>query len=297
MGVFTPSCSLEVLRAVVEDTTVLKAYPRRSKVFGEREPLLVSFKLTWSGIPLPGREVKLYIDGKYYGKQATGWDGVAGFLVLGLKPGSHTVKAVFEGDFWHNPCEAEATITVVEMKRGAMDVYVDSVRTAPDDLWKRIEDKLLSEGWGVVIYRVEADLERKRFIISMWVPTQDTRVAGAKLIPIWAIVAIIASIVAAVIATEQFIEFWYTNVVGVYQCGVCGERFTSCEALREHLITKHPDVWEKIKDEFTCLEAAPPSKEEEKWWSWMKVLGFTAMGIAGAVVAVEAIRAVRGARR
>lgn len=266
-------------------------YPRRSKVFGDREPVELSAHLTSLGLPVVGVPVKVYVDGRYIATIYTDWMGVARYMFpSGVSKGFHTFTCVYEGDFWHSPSSASDTFRFVGMQTGYFKAYVENLaEVGPADIEYRVVNDLLLQEVGVVPIGTEADMERVRYVFTMLVPEEDTRSGvEAAAVPIWVIVAVIlGSIAAACLSVAALIQVIITYIIGWYQCGACGARFTTCEALREHLVTAHPELWEKIKDRFECT---PPSP------SPLDILGrifYVAAGIVGAVLLIELIKTVR----
>jgi len=274
-----------------------KKYSRPSMIFGEKEPLLLTVLLTSPGPPPYGLPVihvpvKVYLDGKHIATITTDSSGTA-YLHFpnGIAKGDHVFKCVFEGTIWNNPAEDTKNFRTVGMQIAYFKSYVENLAAAsPATIESSIVDSLLNERIGVVPVRTEADAERVRYIFTMLVPEEDTsgKTAAAAL-PIWTIVVIIIAAIAAALAAYAIAAYvTIVYVVGYYQCGICGAHFTTCEALREHLIKYHPIEWEKIKDRFEC--APPPSP----FPAGLEYVFYAIIGIAGAFLLLELIKAIRG---
>jgi hypothetical protein len=262
-----------------------KVYTRSSLVFGDREPISIMIGVTnILGLPVPNVEVAVYLDGVKIGSARTNWSGEAWYVFGGGIPeGTHTVKCVWAGDFWNAPCEASLTLKTVGMEKAQFTAYVDSTQASASMVESRIMDDLLTKEVGAVVTNISVDLDRSRYIMSTLLveePTAPAVMAGGLL---WAITMFLLAIAAVLIAFAVAVYITIVYVVGQYQCGIDGKRFTTCEALREHIITEHPDTWEKIKDNFTC-------EQPVEWWKVLMIAGVAIAGVFAAGYIIKAFR-------
>jgi hypothetical protein len=284
MGLPT-ACELEVFR--VYGGTV---YPRASRVFGEREPISLKFVLRSMvlGLPVPNVDVGVYLDGVRVATARTNWNGEAWFTFQsGIPRGSHTVRCSWAGDFWNAPCEASVDLRTVAMDVAYFKSYVDATSASPSMVEAKVMDDLLRREVGATVTKVEVDTERSRYIMTVLVAEEPTTPVAMP-VPgiVWAIAIILGAIAAALFAFGFAVYITIVYVVGYSQCGICGKRFTTCEALREHIIAEHPDIWEKIKDKFEC---APPAAPVE-WWKVLMIAGVAIAGVFAAGYIIKALR-------
>jgi hypothetical protein len=265
-------------------------YVRESNVFGDREPVTVAARLLDAlGLPVINVDVDVYLDGRKVATVKTDWGGNLSYTFeRGLPKGDHEVKLRFNGDWLHDPCEASISVKSVGMVESYFKAYVESLTASPSDVEAKLMDRLLSDDVGAVAVRVEADPARIRYVFTMLVPEEDTRgQAGQAQLGFWAVVFLVALAIGfALAAAAALVYVVFAYVVGQYQCGACGQRFTTCEALKMHVMSAHPDVWEKIKDRFEC---APPVGPLD----WLKWVAVGVVGAVGLILLVELVRAVR----
>lgn len=265
-----------------------KNYYRETLIFGDREPIRFVIKLTnWFNLPVINAPIKIYLDGRYIATVTTNLIGYAEYYFMsGIPPpGTHTLRAVWEGDFWNAPTEATKTIKTIGMEESIFKIYVESLNIPVTEVEAKLVDQCLTEDIGVVPIRAEVDMQRNRYILTMLVPVESTQTPSTAPTGITAIIALIVAIALVLFAASLQIYLIAVYVRGIYQCGICGQQFLTCEALREHLITQHPNEWEKIKENFEC--APPPTPD---WLKWMLYFG---VGAASVVLAIEVIRAMR----
>jgi hypothetical protein len=265
-------------------------YARLSMIFGEKEYLRLTVRLTSGILPVINVPVKVYLDERQIATIITdGWGVAQLTFPNGIPKGNHTIKCVFEGDFWHSPAESSRSLKTVGMHIAYFKSYVESLAAAsPSTIEFNIVDSLLKQEIGVVPIKTEADTERIRYIYTMLIPEEDTSGKTTAMVDIGTIIAIIIIAIVAIYALytiNHYITIVYEE--GYYTCGVCGARFTTCEALREHLISQHPDIWEKIKNNFEC--APPPSPFPQP----LQYIIYAVIGVAGAILIIELIKAIR----
>jgi len=265
-----------------------KSYSRESMVFGEKEVLRLECELKNALLlPVINAPIKVYVDGRLVATITTNVLGLAeAIFEEGIPKGDHVITCVWEGDFWNAPSSAKLTLRTVRMVESYFKVYVDSLTASPATVEAGLMDNLLNQDVGAVIIKSETDLERVRYIFTILVPEENTTMRAMLAPPVWALIAIIVLSVAAVLAAyAAAVYVTVAYVLGEYQCGICGQRFLTCEALREHLIAQHPEVWEKIEDRYECAPPAPPFP-----WEWLIYGG---MGILGIIAVASLIRALR----
>jgi len=252
-------------------------YLRSSGVFGEYEPVAARMHV-WDvlGAPLVNIDIHFYLDGSEAGTAKTDWLGNAYFTYPRIPKGGHVLKGEWKGDWLHDPCSSEISIKTVAMQEGYGKAYVESLTANPDQIMAKTEEELIKQEVGIVMTKVEADLERRRYVYTYLVPEEDTRSGESGLFIWWAIPLILAAVAAVLIAFAATVYVLVVYVLGTYVCGICGERFLTCEALREHLMSKHPSEWEKVKDRFECAPPASP-------WDWLKYILIGGLAVVGLV--------------
>ncbi|MEM2292760.1 MAG: hypothetical protein QXX41_05745 [Nitrososphaerota archaeon] len=270
-----------------------RGYPRPTMVFGEYESLRIIIHI-WNmfGLPVINVPIKIYVDNKHVATETTNITGYTQHIFdRGISPpGTHVIKCVWEGDFWNAPAEASITIRTVKMEEAVFTAYVETVaKASPAQVEQGIVDKCLADEIGVVPVKTEVDVERNIYILTILVPTESTspKIQAVPAI-VWAIIAAIIAIAAAFFAATAYTYVINVFALGYYQCGACGARFTTCEARREHMITAHPDLWEKIKDSYICESIPPPPPTD-----WLKWILYAGIGAVAVIVIIEIIKAVR----
>jgi len=265
-------------------------YARLTMVFGEYETLRITVNLkNILGLPVINAPVKIYIDDKYTATITTNLLGVAHHtLNNGISPpGTHIIRCVWEGDFWNAPSQASVTLKTVKMEEAVFTAYVETVaNVSPAEIEQKIVDKCLTDEIGVVPVKTEADIERNIYILTMFAPTEPTSSKiQAKLF--WEIIAAIIIVIVFILSVSTAV--WVVNVfgLGMYECGACHARFRTCEARKEHIITAHPDLWEKIKDSYICESIPSPTPD------WLKWVFYAGIGAVAIIMIIEIIRAVR----
>ena len=82
------------------------------------EPVPVTGRLEYNALyawlPLSGATVRILLDGRQVGAATTQADGSYAYAVPPPPPGTHTVTAVYDGDWLHKPCSASAAVQVAE---------------------------------------------------------------------------------------------------------------------------------------------------------------------------------------
>jgi hypothetical protein len=268
-----------------------KPYARPSMIFGEKECLRLAVHLTSLGLPVITVAVKVYLDEKPVATIITdAWGAAQLIFPNGISKGYHTIKCVFEGDFWHNPVSASQSLKTVGMQTAYFKSYVESLAgVSPSEIEFNIVDNLLGQRVGVVPTKTEVDTEKTRYIFTMLVPEEDTT-GETTVASLWTIIAIVLLAIAAACAAAAILVYiTIVYAVGYYQCGICGARFTTCEALREHLMSQHPAEWEKIKNTFEC--APPPSLPS--LFPELQYIIYASIGVAGVILLIELIRSIR----
>jgi len=294
-GVFPTECTIDAGRKCVNPYCEQEFYPRTTLKFGELEPIAIKFVL-WNPMgPIVNAPIKFYLNGRYAGTSNTDVYGVAYYIFeAGIPEGEHQILARFEGDWLNNPCEKTITITTIKMEYGLIRAYVESLVPSPSELYDRLNAELIKENKGAVIYRIEREPERVAWLFYLWVPVEPVTSEKEEALapPIWAIILAIVSIVTFILQLHTIVAYIATYFLGLCQCGICGARFTTCEALRQHLITQHPEEWEKIKDRYTCKECeAPPTPPTE--WEWVKWVAGGAIAVAAIIGITELIKTVK----
>jgi len=265
-------------------------YVRESNVFGDREPVTVGARLLDAlGLPVVNVDVDVYLDGRKAATVKTDWGGNLSYTFeRGLPKGGHEVKLRFNGDWLHDPCEASMSIRSVGMVEAYFKAYVESLNASPSDVEARLMDRLLSDDVGAVVVKVEADPARIRYVFTALVPEEDTRGQGGQArLDFWVVLFLVSLAIGFALAAAAALAYViFAYAMGMYQCGACGQRFTTCEALKMHVISAHPDLWEKIKGRFEC---APPTGPLD----WLKWVAVGVVGAVGFILLVELVRAVR----
>lgn len=288
---FPTTCELKVERAVLKDNQILWSYPRRSLIFGDKEPIVVLFGVFGPFWPLINVPVEVYIDGVYKTTANTDTAGWIHVLITNLGVGEHTVKCVWKGDWLHEPCGKEVTIRIVGMTEAKWTVFVSDTTVSPLDVKVKVETEAAKNEYGAVIEKCEVLYDKRKYILYGYVaPEATAQQAQVALVPpiVWIAVAVGILIVAAFTAWGIY-QFIVAAIPRQCVCGICGEVFPSCGALRDHIMTAHPDAWEKIKDRWSCDECttAPPPAI-----SWIAIAAGAGIVIVAGLIIYKVVEAV-----
>jgi len=175
----------------------------------------------------------------------------------------------------------ELIIEVPHLEEYWYIAYVDDVRKVDvAKLYEELKKKLEEQGAkDVVLLGITVDYKANSVTFMVMHPSSP--------VP-WTVVALvifaIASLLAA-IAVVVYVFILYHKATQRYYCTICQAGPFTFEEFCAHLASKHPDVWERVKDYIKPPEAAPAIK-----WEY---LVYGAIAVAAVIGIASLVRAAK----
>ena len=148
---YSSSCTATLTATGEKIDTKLTCYDRTCKK-DEWINLRATLKEKDSSIGISNRTVKFYVDGSYVDEDTTDPDGDVFVNYQCTSPGTHTIKAEFEGDSTYKSSSCTATLTVREEKKDTKLTCKNPNKSATVgdtvNLEVKLEDKATGEGIG-----------------------------------------------------------------------------------------------------------------------------------------------------